>query len=43
MGKLLDKIKMEDEKLGLELEESHGDLNKIKVGAVPCVIEHRLA
>jgi hypothetical protein len=27
----MDKMKMEDEKLDLELEESHGDPNKMKV------------
>jgi hypothetical protein len=31
MSKLMDKVKMEDEKLDLELEESHGDPNKMKV------------
>lgn len=31
MSRLMDKMKMEDEKLDLELEESHGDPNKMKV------------
>ena len=31
MRKLMDKLKMEDEKLNLELEESHGDPNKMKI------------
>ena len=31
MRKLMDKLKIEDEKLNLELEESHGDPNKMKI------------
>jgi hypothetical protein len=31
MRKLMDELKMKDEKLNLELEESHGDPNKMKV------------
>jgi hypothetical protein len=31
MRKLMDELEMKDEKLNLELEESHGDPNKMKV------------
>ncbi len=31
MSRLINKMKMEDEKLDLELKESHGDSNKMKV------------
>jgi hypothetical protein len=39
MSGLMDKMKMEDEKLDLELEESNGDQNKMKVALesmLPC-------